>query len=319
MRHRSLATRSRTSLLLQGDDRRRLPGRTRRSPVASRAMEDWLASPKSAQGRRRRRVRGGAIEISSARSPGSRSSAARTIRTTPRRSPTWLAPRSMKCLIGSCMTNIGHFRAAAKLLGRQARSCRPNCGWHRRPRWTPAELTEEGHYNTFGTAGARMEMPGCSAVRMGNQAQIKEGATAMSTSTRNFPNRLGKSTNVYLAAPSWRQCVQARSHPDQGGIPRRHRRDQRRRQQDLLHMNFNEMPGLLSGRGIGRRVTLANLRTAIHPASLVLMRNGSCRNRVLPSQRCAGTAVQCGRVCVSIPLRRSRMESPDISNSARLR
>jgi aconitate hydratase 2/2-methylisocitrate dehydratase len=62
-----------------------------------------------------------------------------------------------------------------------------------------SELTKEGHYGTFGTAGARMEMPGCSLC-MGNQAQVREGATVVSTSTRNFPNRLGKNANVFLAS-----------------------------------------------------------------------------------------------------------------------
>jgi aconitate hydratase 2/2-methylisocitrate dehydratase len=61
------------------------------------------------------------------------------------------------------------------------------------------QLTEEGHYGIFGTAGARTEMPGCSLC-MGNQAQVREGATVMSTSTRNFPNRLGKNANVYLGS-----------------------------------------------------------------------------------------------------------------------
>jgi len=61
------------------------------------------------------------------------------------------------------------------------------------------QLTEEGHYGVFGTAGARTEMPGCSLC-MGNQAQVREGATVMSTSTRNFPNRLGKNANVYLGS-----------------------------------------------------------------------------------------------------------------------
>lgn len=61
------------------------------------------------------------------------------------------------------------------------------------------QLTEEGHYGVFGNAGARTEMPGCSLC-MGNQAQVREGATVMSTSTRNFPNRLGKNTNVYLGS-----------------------------------------------------------------------------------------------------------------------
>jgi aconitate hydratase 2/2-methylisocitrate dehydratase len=62
-----------------------------------------------------------------------------------------------------------------------------------------AELTKEGHYGTFGTAGARIEMPGCSLC-MGNQAQVRAGATVVSTSTRNFPNRLGRNTNVFLAS-----------------------------------------------------------------------------------------------------------------------
>jgi aconitate hydratase 2/2-methylisocitrate dehydratase len=62
-----------------------------------------------------------------------------------------------------------------------------------------SELTKEGVYSTFGTAGARTEMPGCSLC-MGNQAQVKEGATVISTSTRNFPNRLGKNTNVFLGS-----------------------------------------------------------------------------------------------------------------------
>ena len=62
-----------------------------------------------------------------------------------------------------------------------------------------SELIKEGHYSAFGTAGARTEMPGCSLC-MGNQAQVREGATVISTSTRNFPNRLGKNTNVYLGS-----------------------------------------------------------------------------------------------------------------------
>jgi aconitate hydratase 2/2-methylisocitrate dehydratase len=100
--------------------------------------------------------------------------------------------------IGSCMTNIGHFRAAAKLL--EGKRDIPTRLWVAPPtRMDAAQLTEEGHYGTFGTAGARMEMPGCSLC-MGNQAQIREGATAMSTSTRNFPNRLGRNTDVYLGS-----------------------------------------------------------------------------------------------------------------------
>ena len=100
--------------------------------------------------------------------------------------------------IGSCMTNIGHFRAASKLL--EGRKDIPVKLWMAPPTKMDAQqLTEEGHYGVFGAAGARMEMPGCSLC-MGNQAQVKEGATVMSTSTRNFPNRLGKNTLVYLGS-----------------------------------------------------------------------------------------------------------------------
>lgn len=100
--------------------------------------------------------------------------------------------------IGSCMTNIGHFRAASKLL--EGKRDIPVKLWIAPPtKMDAAELTKEGHYGVFGTAGARTEMPGCSLC-MGNQAQVREGATVVSTSTRNFPNRLGKNTNVYLAS-----------------------------------------------------------------------------------------------------------------------
>jgi aconitate hydratase 2 / 2-methylisocitrate dehydratase len=100
--------------------------------------------------------------------------------------------------IGSCMTNIGHFRAASKLL--EGKRDIPVKLWVAPPtKMDQRQLTEEGHYGVLGSAGARMEMPGCSLC-MGNQAQVREGATVMSTSTRNFPNRLGKNTNVYLGS-----------------------------------------------------------------------------------------------------------------------
>jgi aconitate hydratase 2/2-methylisocitrate dehydratase len=100
--------------------------------------------------------------------------------------------------IGSCMTNIGHFRAASKLL--DGKRDIPVKLWAAPPTKMDArQLSEEGHYGVLGQAGARMEMPGCSLC-MGNQAQVKEGATVFSTSTRNFPNRLGKNTNVYLGS-----------------------------------------------------------------------------------------------------------------------
>jgi aconitate hydratase 2/2-methylisocitrate dehydratase len=100
--------------------------------------------------------------------------------------------------IGSCMTNIGHFRAASRLL--EGKRDIPVKLWVAPPTKMDAEqLKSEGHYGTFGAAGARTEMPGCSLC-MGNQAQVREGATVVSTSTRNFPNRLGKNTNVYLGS-----------------------------------------------------------------------------------------------------------------------
>jgi len=103
-----------------------------------------------------------------------------------------------EAFIGSCMTNIGHFRAASKLL--EGKRDIPVKLWIAPPtKMDAAELTKEGHYANFGSAGARTEMPGCSLC-MGNQAQVREGATVVSTSTRNFPNRLGKNSNVYLAS-----------------------------------------------------------------------------------------------------------------------
>jgi len=100
--------------------------------------------------------------------------------------------------IGSCMTNIGHFRAAGKIL--DGKSDIPTRLWVAPPTKMDAMiLNEEGYYAILGKSGARMEMPGCSLC-MGNQAQIKKGSTAISTSTRNFPNRLGIDTFVYLGS-----------------------------------------------------------------------------------------------------------------------
>ena len=101
--------------------------------------------------------------------------------------------------IGSCMTNIGHFRAAGKLLEKN-KDTLPTRLWLAPPtkmdQWV---LTEEGYYGIYGKAGARLEMPGCSLC-MGNQARIAAKSTAVSTSTRNFPNRLGDGADVFLAS-----------------------------------------------------------------------------------------------------------------------
>ncbi|MDR1275950.1 MAG: bifunctional aconitate hydratase 2/2-methylisocitrate dehydratase [Candidatus Accumulibacter sp.] len=100
--------------------------------------------------------------------------------------------------IGSCMTNIGHFRAAAKIL--EGRTDLPSRLWFAPPtRLDATRLYDEGAYAALGRCGARIETPGCSLC-MGNQAQIRKGATAVSTSTRNFPNRLGPETRVFLGS-----------------------------------------------------------------------------------------------------------------------
>ncbi|RIZ68508.1 MAG: bifunctional aconitate hydratase 2/2-methylisocitrate dehydratase [Methylococcales bacterium] len=101
--------------------------------------------------------------------------------------------------LGSCMTNIGHFRAAGKLLEQQQGEL-PTRLWVAPPtKMDQSQLTEEGYYETFTKVGARTEIPGCSLC-MGNQARVAENSTVVSTSTRNFPNRLGNGANVYLAS-----------------------------------------------------------------------------------------------------------------------
>ncbi len=100
--------------------------------------------------------------------------------------------------IGSCMTNIGHYRAASQIL--EGITSLPTKMWIVPPtRMDERQLMEEGHYSIFGKAGARTEIPGCSLC-MGNQARVADNATVLSTSTRNFPNRLGNGANVYLAS-----------------------------------------------------------------------------------------------------------------------
>ncbi len=101
--------------------------------------------------------------------------------------------------IGSCMTNIGHYRAAGRLIEKSG-DYMNTVLWIAPPtRMDEHQLKEEGYYNIFGRVGARLEMPGCSLC-MGNQARVRPGATVVSTSTRNFPNRLGQDANVYLAS-----------------------------------------------------------------------------------------------------------------------
>ncbi len=110
--------------------------------------------------------------------------------------------------IGSCMTNIGHYRAAGKVLENSGSV--PVRLWIAPPtKMDEHQLMEEGYYAIFGRVGARTEMPGCSLC-MGNQARVRDGATVVSTSTRNFPNRLGKDANVYLSSAELAAVVAAK-------------------------------------------------------------------------------------------------------------
>ena len=101
--------------------------------------------------------------------------------------------------VGSCMTNIGHFRAAGKLLANHKGGLSTRFWMSPPTKMDEAQLMEEGYFNIFGTSGVRTEMPGCSLC-MGNQARVASGVTVLSTSTRNFPNRLGDGANVYLTS-----------------------------------------------------------------------------------------------------------------------
>merc|ERR1711976_390952 len=101
--------------------------------------------------------------------------------------------------IGSCMTNIGHFRAAGELLKKHDGQL-PVRLWVSPPtKMDMKQLSDEGYYSVYGKVGARTEMPGCSLC-MGNQARVGDNTTVVSTSTRNFPNRLGRGANVFLAS-----------------------------------------------------------------------------------------------------------------------
>jgi len=144
--------------------------------------------------------------------------------------------------IGSCMTNIGHFRAAGEIL-KSHDGALPTKLWIAPPtKMDAAQLTAEGFYGTFGKAGARIESPGCSLC-MGNQARVADKATVVSTSTRNFPNRLGNGANVYLASAEL-AAVAAMS----GRLPTKdeyleHTRKLGKKEGELYrYLNFDQLP-----------------------------------------------------------------------------
>ncbi len=145
--------------------------------------------------------------------------------------------------LGSCMTNIGHFRAAGKIL-EQAGQPVPGRLWVVPPtRMDQAELTAEGVYGTYGKVGARTEVPGCSLC-MGNQARVADNATVVSTSTRNFPNRMGAGANVYLASAELSAVCSVL-----GRIPTLDEYQQHaglletRADETYRYLNFDQMPG----------------------------------------------------------------------------
>ncbi len=147
--------------------------------------------------------------------------------------------------IGSCMTNIGHFRAAGHILA--GASDLPTRLWLAPPTRMDAEvLSGEGYYAMLGKAGARMEIPGCSLC-MGNQAQIRKGSTAISTSTRNFPNRLGIDTNVYLGSAELAAvCAVLGRIPTMDEYVQRSAPVGKKAAEIYRYMNFDQIPAFSS-------------------------------------------------------------------------
>jgi len=143
--------------------------------------------------------------------------------------------------IGSCMTNIGHYRAAGKVLENVSNI--PTRMWIAPPtKMDERQLTEEGYYSIFGKAGARTEMPGCSLC-MGNQARVADNSTVMSTSTRNFPNRLGNGADVYLASAELSAVAGIVGHIPTMQEYQQHVKDIEPMSSDIYrYLNFHELP-----------------------------------------------------------------------------
>ncbi|MDR2188202.1 MAG: bifunctional aconitate hydratase 2/2-methylisocitrate dehydratase, partial [Azonexus sp.] len=161
--------------------------------------------------------------------------------------------------IGSCMTNIGHFRAAAKVL-EQNKGAIPTRLWVSPPtKMDQHQLTEEGVYAVFGGAGARTEMPGCSLC-MGNQARVAAKSTVVSTSTRNFPNRLGDGANVFLASAELAAICSLL-----GKIPNQDEYQSYMSKLDTMagsiyrYLNFNEVKSFMEGAQRSKNIPLSNV------------------------------------------------------------
>lgn len=151
--------------------------------------------------------------------------------------------------IGSCMTNIGHFRAAGSLLN-SLKDEVPTRLWIAPPtKMDAAQLTAEGYYGIFGRAGARTEMPGCSLC-MGNQARVAPGSKVVSTSTRNFPNRLGNGANVYLASAELAAVAAILGRLPTNAEYQKHASALTAKSADLYrYLNFDKLPNFTNAAG----------------------------------------------------------------------
>ncbi|QEI12476.1 bifunctional aconitate hydratase 2/2-methylisocitrate dehydratase [Cellvibrio japonicus] len=163
--------------------------------------------------------------------------------------------------IGSCMTNIGHFRAAGKLLSATKDELSTRL-WIAPPTKMDAhQLMEEGYYSIFGVKGARTEMPGCSLC-MGNQARVAKNSTVVSTSTRNFPNRLGEGANVYLASAELAAIAAVL-----GKLPTPEEYLSYAQKIDSMsadiyrYLNFNEIESYQSAANEGKRIAAVEIQT----------------------------------------------------------
>ena len=145
-----------------------------------------------------------------------------------------------EAFIGSCQTNIGHFRAAAHLMANKEI---PTRLWVVPPTRMDADaLNREGYYASLGAAGARIEVPGCSLC-FGNQARARKGATVVSTSTRNFPNRMGTDTKVYLASAEVTAIAASMGRiPSKAEYMERMALVQKKSAEIYRYMNFHQMP-----------------------------------------------------------------------------
>ena len=163
--------------------------------------------------------------------------------------------------IGSCMTNIGHFRAAGKLLDATKDELSTRL-WIAPPtKMDEHQLMEEGFYNIYGRKGARTEMPGCSLC-MGNQARVAPNSTVVSTSTRNFPNRLGNGANVYLASAELAAVAAVL-----GKLPNFDEYMQYAQKLDSMsgdiyrYLNFNEIENYQKSADEGKRIAAVEIQT----------------------------------------------------------